>query len=149
MMGRRLALWIPDSGKRRRFVLFSMLAVGVMLFAWMMSALPPAASGAQSSWLQGLIQRLTGLPISEFFVRKMAHFTEYLMLGLFLGGAARQLGFRRRDALLALLIALLVALVDETIQIFSARGPSVVDVWIDLAGAALGLGIARITRKKA
>ncbi len=31
MMGRRLALWIPDSGKQRRFVLFSMLAVGVML----------------------------------------------------------------------------------------------------------------------
>jgi VanZ family protein len=33
-------------------------------------------------------------------------------------------------------VALIIAFFDETIQIFSARGPAVLDVWIDFAGFA-------------
>ena len=34
---------------------------------------------------------------------------------------------------------LLAALTDETIQIFTGRGPQVQDVWLDFAGGAAGL----------
>ena len=33
---------------------------------------------------------------------------------------------------------LIVAFLDETIQIFSGRGPMVSDIWIDLAGGVFG-----------
>ena len=38
-----------------------------------------------------------------------------------------------------LFFLLLAALTDETIQIFTGRGPQVQDVWLDFAGGAAGL----------
>ena len=72
-------------------------------------------------------------------VRKMAHFTEFAALG-----AVASLLFKRflkNKGIYALGIALcgiFVALMDETIQIFSHRGSSVLDVWIDVFGYAVG-----------
>ena len=40
-----------------------------------------------------------------------------------------------------------VAFIDETIQIFSGRGPQIRDVWVDLLGASIGLLIATVVRK--
>lgn len=131
----------------RRFRVYAALAGTVALVAWLFSAMPPAASSAQSGWLKGLVEGLLGLEVSELLIRKLAHFAEYLLMGLFAGAAVRQLGFRGRQAFAALSMMLVAALVDETIQIFSGRGPSVVDVWIDLAGAATGLALIWITKQ--
>ncbi len=130
---------LPDRKKRRCFFLFSALAVMVMLMAWGFSALPPDVSGAQSGWLRGLLLRLLGAELPELWIRKFAHFSEYLLIGLFSGLALSQLGWQHRRALIALALALAAAAIDETIQIFSGRGPSLIDVGIDLTGAAAGL----------
>ena len=67
-------------------------------------------------------------------VRKIAHFVEFFSLGAL--SSAYIFFFMRsyKSAALTLPSAILVALIDETIQIFSDRGPSVKDVWIDASG---------------
>lgn len=71
-------------------------------------------------------------------VRKTAHVLEYLTLGLlaasFLGPGVSLWDRVRR----LLLMGGGIALVDETIQIFSKRTSSVTDIWIDLGGFAAG-----------
>lgn len=75
-------------------------------------------------------------------VRKAAHFSEYTLLGLLMG-----LQFVRRDGrsrfFLPETLCLAVALIDESIQLFSTgRAAQLRDVCIDLSGATLGLTIA-------
>ena len=67
-------------------------------------------------------------------VRKIAHFFEFSILGAEI--AAYILIFRRRlsYALLSFGAGAFFALADETIQIFSERGSSVADVWLDFSG---------------
>ena len=81
-------------------------------------------------------------------IRKGAHALEFLTFGvlamLVLAG-----GDFRRWALPAC-VGFFVALTDETIQIFSKRTSTIKDVWLDLAGFAIGalivVGIAALKR---
>lgn len=147
LIARWAAEKLPDIKKRRLFYLFSALALITILTAWLFSAQPPEASRAQSGWLKALILRLVGVEVPELLIRKLAHFSEYFLLGLFSGLAIRQLGWRRRRALVALALALPAAGIDEAIQVFSARGPSFIDVGIDLTGDAAGLFIAWLSSR--
>ena len=84
--------------------------------------------GTISTWLDGF-----GVDI-----RKAAHMVEYAVLAaetaLLHGGRP----FSKR-AFTTLSFCGLAALIDETVQYIPAgRGPSVTDVWIDLAGALIG-----------
>ena len=116
-----------------------------------------ASSAAQSSSFQAVIEEI--IPKDTDFgafvfgnLRKIAHFTEYGLLGI--EAVAFTVVLTRRRALmykrlgLSLIFALLTAFIDETIQIFSKRGPSVSDMWIDIGGfftyAALAYGIFEI-----
>ena len=79
-------------------------------------------------------------------LRKAAHFSEFACLGLLLGWLFRLYGQKGiHQVTLPLLCGMLSALTDETIQVFvPQRGPSVIDVWIDTAGTAAGIGILLI-----
>lgn len=84
--------------------------------------------------------------VTEHLVRKLAHFTEFSVLGVeagFLFGI-----FRRNEAVNiwtgfvpAILCCSFAAVIDETIQIFSLRGPAIADVWIDTFGSAFGSAV--------
>ena len=82
-------------------------------------------------------------------VRKCAHFTAYLILALLVQNALRQSGQRGlRKFGLTMLICVLYASSDEFHQMFVAgRGPQVSDVFIDSAGAAVGVGIYYLRKK--
>jgi VanZ family protein len=76
------------------------------------------------------------------FVGKLAHVTEYLILGWLI---QRALGGRsaRRSGWQAWLIALAYAVTDEFHQTFvPGRTPLLTDVMIDSAGTAIGIVIA-------
>ena len=72
--------------------------------------------------------------------RKLAHVWEFTLLGAELGVLA-VLRKKHLPARLgaALACGLFVGLVDETVQIFSLRGPKIQDVWLDGLGVFLGL----------
>lgn len=69
----------------------------------------------------------------HFYVRKLAHLTEYAILALLVTRADRRW-------FVPLLVALLVATIDETHQAFVAtRTGTPVDVAIDFVGAGIGV----------
>lgn len=99
------------------------------------------ASDGESQWVTDLLREIFHSDsISHAFVRKLAHFTEFFILGAELSGL---LWLERRRSVQSYLniwfAGELCALLDETVQIFSGRGPSVADVWLDTAGATCGI----------
>ena len=106
-------------------------------------------SRAVQDFLQSLLRRL-GHPaaaarLTEHMVRKAAHFCEYTMEGFFLLLGTRLFTHKLRFLSWPVLLGLLTALCDETIQLFYAgRGSSVTDVWIDMAGVVCGLFVALV-----
>ena len=71
------------------------------------------------------------------FLRKAAHFSEFALLALLFCGRYRLV--HRSTPFHLMSFGLAVACIDETIQIFTpGRASSLIDVWIDTAGFALG-----------
>jgi VanZ family protein len=122
-----------------------------LCFIWGNSVLSTQASSAISTAVGDFLATLFGsgdgaTTVGGLSVRKMAHFVEFFVLGviasLLFGRALKNLPMY---ALALALCALFVALIDETIQIFSGRGSSVRDIWIDIFGYTVGcLALAAI-----
>ena len=117
--------------------------VGVLLFIWGNSAMPAAASSADSggirAWLLSVFPFFSEIPIFLFLVdhlRKIMHFTEFFLLGI---GTVALFAHPRRFSRFRFGIMLLggplVALIDEGIQLFAeGRVASIFDVGIDTLG---------------
>ena len=130
--------------KRNRLrLLCGLLLVLNLCFIWGNSMLPGKISGELSNGLLLWLSQLLGdaWEMSLFLLRKLAHFSEFAMLGLLLGWMFLlwdQKGVHRFT--MPLLCGMVCACVDETIQVFvPQRGPSVIDVWIDTAGVMAGI----------
>lgn len=115
-----------------------------LAFIWGHSLVDAEMSSEESGLVMRLVAPILELfvgegKVTEHLVRKLAHFSEFALLGmelcLFFTGRKQ----RKRDGLfLALAHGLFAGLMDETIQIFSGRGPMVQDVWIDFSGVTTG-----------
>ena len=81
--------------------------------------------------------------VTDHLVSQLAHFSGVATLG---GLLALLITARRTNqaALNCLFVGLLVALSDETIQIFSGRGSQVQDVWLDFSGVLFGVVVVLI-----
>ena len=129
------------SAIKRFFALVLVLVIAATVaFIFYNSSLPPEKSSEQSGAVGGIIAEIIP-PETELggflqkYIRKIAHFTEYGLLGIELALMCVFLVKRRMPfALGSLFFAGTVALVDETVQIFSERGPTVSDIWIDIGG---------------
>ena len=92
-----------------------------------------------------------GLPyewVPNFVIRKCAHFTEYMVLGI-LATHAFDIGGRRTfDVLLPTAVfLLLIPSIDETIQLFvPGRAGMITDVMIDCCGAMTGVVLRYLLR---
>jgi VanZ family protein len=104
---------------------------------------PADLSAQESGWALEALRRvfaLLHLPeiLTDHVVRKMAHFTEYLILGVLGTNALRPWADSARRLGTAL-VGVMVPLVDETIQLFvSGRSGQISDVWLDVAGFSCG-----------
>lgn len=108
---------------------------------WGNSLLPGVSSEAVSGGVLAFLGRFLPMLLTEAghtFLRKAAHFSEFALLGLLFGGRHRLV---KGDTPVHLMgFGLAVACIDETIQIFTPdRASSLIDVWIDTSGFALGL----------
>lgn len=82
---------------------------------------------------------------SGFIIRKLAHFTEYFVLGLLLCFDLKNMKIKLYNSLF---IGLVIALIDESIQLFSVgRASSVIDVWIDFSGVIISFLVIKILHK--
>lgn len=117
-------------------------------FIWGNSFLPAEVSGAMS----GFVTKVFGgsLPenaaLSESIVRKLAHGLEYAALGAGMAVYAYETIGKRLP--LIGFSGLLAAVIDETIQLFSAgRSSQIGDVWIDFGGFAAGVALVLLIRR--
>ena len=126
-----------------------LVAAATVGFIWQQSTLPPADSAEVSNAVGGVLATLLGgaeSPLARFvsrFVRKIAHFTEFAILGLeceayllgrhLHGTTALELGF-----------GLLVAAADESIQLFTERGAAFTDVLLDFSGFLAAVILLRL-----
>jgi VanZ family protein len=129
--------------------ILTVLLILLLIYIWGHSCMPTDASRNESSAVLELLRPLLGCIVGPenvtlHLVRKLAHFTEFFCLGVVL---ALRFPFRRNPQLLAGGSALLTGFLDETIQIFSGRGPAIADVWLDFAGAALAILLLAILRR--
>lgn len=86
----------------------------------------------------------------EFIIRKMAHFTEYFVLGILANLSLRKPETKKKRILLMTIIfCFLYAVSDEFHQNFSdGRSPSVRDVFIDSLGSLTGISLLNLERKR-
>ncbi len=141
-------------------IILTALTVAAVAAIFYNSSLNAAESTEQSSpltdminaWLHSIGLRLT---VSEKLIRKLAHFTEYSVLGVLMSATVylyRQ--NRKRMMLTALPIGALTAAIDELIQKFAeGRSSQLSDVLIDCCGVCFGalivwLVISLIENKK-
>ena len=124
----------------KKRVLTILIAANLALI-WGNSLLPGVSSETVSGGVLAFLGRFLPMLLTEAghtFLRKAAHFSEFALLGLLFGGRHRLV---KGDTPVHLMgFGLAVACIDETIQIFTPdRASSLIDVWIDTSGFALGL----------
>ena len=135
--------------KRRKTQIKTILVVLLALllaFIWLHSMMPAEDSAEESQRVgQFLTPSLELLVregnVTDHLVRKLAHFCEYGALGIVAGAlllVKKESGIFRWSY--ALLCALAVAVIDESIQLLAdGRGAQVQDVLLDTAGSLTGL----------
>lgn len=131
---------------KKRLILCIGLLIAILSFIWGNSAMPAEESGALSGWVGQMLSKL--LPFLSLesekgmhILRKVAHFSEFAVLGAILSWLFRMLLERPiPQYLLPLGCGVAAACIDETIQIFSpGRYCSIVDVGIDSCGVLAGM----------
>ena len=121
----------------------TLLCVAAVISIFSRSAMSAEASTEESNpFVEGINAFLSSiglsLTVTEKFVRKLAHFTEYAALGALLSvTVSLYISKRLRVFLTTLAIGLGIAVCDELIQLFpSGRSCEVKDMLIDFSGVA-------------
>lgn len=126
----------------------------MVLLIWGNSMVPGTGSGSLSLSIMEAVRGFLngmGLPyewVTNFVVRKCAHFTEYMVLGILATHAFDIEGRRTFDVLLPTAVfLLLIPSIDETIQLFvPGRAGMITDVMIDCCGAMTGVVLRYLLR---
>ena len=113
---------------------------------WGNSLVSGENSGALSGGVLAFLGRFAPVLMTEMghtLLRKAAHFSEFALLGLLYGGRHALSRGNVPGCLMG--FGLAVACIDETIQVFTpGRASSLIDVWIDTLGFALGIVVIYI-----
>ncbi len=119
-----------------------LLAISLFSTGWFSSAQTEHVAVPVLHWLLPGASPQT-LLLVHYFIRKLAHLTEFGVLGLLLYHALKEIRGGRAVAIACtLLLAVAFAGLDEFHQIFvPGRTPSVRDVGLDGAGATLVLAL--------
>ena len=117
-----------------------LLVITWMIFIFIMSSFNSTESSNQSNFIVNIIANIfniNNISILSLIVRKLAHFTEYFILGLLVYNLIYS---NQKKAYFAIIICVLYAISDEIHQLFvPGRSCQVLDVIIDSSGSLLGI----------
>ncbi len=107
-------------------------------------------SGIQSdgivSKIADIINYSGNLDTLRIIVRKLAHFTEYLVLGILVLNACKYNSVKDM-IVISILICILYACLDEIHQVFiQDRVGNIIDACIDTLGSLCGIGIMKLRK---
>lgn len=122
-----------------------------ILFIWSNSLQSPVETTEKSSAVSQTIKsifKIFDVEINDdgFILknlRKLAHFFEYFILSIELMFLPVKRKRKGQHFLNLLQMVVFVALIDETIQFFTGRMASVLDIWIDLSGFFMAFCIVK------
>ena len=118
----------------------------ILLIIWMiiifiMSSFNGESSGNQSNFIVNIISEIfsiSNVNYLSFIIRKLAHFTEYFILGILVIN-----NFKKIDKKIifgSIIFCMLYAFTDEFHQLFvSGRSGQIIDVLIDSFGSMCGI----------
>lgn len=133
MKKNKLAAWI-----------FFVLSLALLSFIIYNSLQPVAESTEESlgvlAWIEPLLEKFVGAGnVTDGLVRKLAHFAEFSLLGVFIMALCAASGRARFQSLTnCLFFGLLTAVCDESLQMLTDRSPEVKDILLDFAGIIIG-----------
>ena len=131
-------------------VLSIILVIVWMIVIFYFSNQVGQVSSSQSGFLTNIIIKIFGStnePFINHLVRKLAHFTEYLILGVLVLNMLRY--YKPKEILiLAIMICILYSCLDEIHQLFiQGRAGQLKDVLIDSLGSLTGIFIFNKIKK--
>jgi VanZ family protein len=126
--------------------IWSIILIVYVLFVFSNSMKPSDLSSVESGAVLRMVVSvlqsagLGGLGITEHFIRKAAHFSEYTLYGILLFQTLRTYKLPvDRQWLVHGIAGFLVPFIDETIQLFvEGRSGQISDVWLDCSGVVFG-----------
>ncbi len=124
--------------KLLRVALLALIAL-TAAFAFVQSSLSPEASSSESGAVGDVIGEIIPpeTPVGGYVqtnIRKIAHFVEFALLGAEVAVYILVFTPWRERVILSYPFAVITAFLDESIQMFTDRGPAISDVWIDFSG---------------
>jgi len=130
-------------------VAYIVLILLTLAFIFHNSSVSVEQSDAQSNKVVNLVRPIVDPDNAvkdwqfSIFIRKMAHIVEYMVLGTELAVLAfhASSGFKLSNLVYISFAGVMAANLDELIQIYSERGSSVLDVFIDFLGLAVGFAV--------
>ena len=122
-----------------------LLVVLWMLFIFNMSSYNSIDSNNQSGFIVNIISNILNindLDTLSFIIRKIAHFTEYFILGLF---TQNMIHNYNKKKYISIIICIFYAISDELHQsLIPGRSCQILDVIIDSIGSLLGIYLLHI-----
>ena len=122
-----------------------------MLLIFTMSSFDATESANQSNFIVNIINnifKIENIELLSFIIRKLAHFTEYLILGFLTINMLNKNDISKKY-LLSILICIIYATSDEIHQIFvPGRACQIRDVLIDSIGSITGVYLYKLISKR-
>lgn len=122
-----------------------------MLLIFIMSSCDATESTNQSNFIVNIITdifKIENIELLSFIIRKLAHFTEYLILGFLTINMLNKNDISKKY-LLSILICIIYATSDEIHQIFvPGRACQIRDILIDSIGSITGVYLYKLINAK-
>lgn len=133
--------------------IWQLILAAYIAFIFSNSLTPAVQSSAESGYVLELVHGILdfwgvkALWLTEYVIRKLAHFTEYTVMGILLFQSMKSpdcgIVWIKR---LHRTAVFWIPFVDETLQLFTeGRSGQISDVWLDMSGAAAGLALSYLT----
>lgn len=122
-------------------IILIILTLCVVAFIFMHSLTPATLSAEESGAVTDWLSKLLPFQLTDHIVRKLAHFTEYSVLG-FVTSFTVYSFFKKPTGgiFIKLFFTIFTAVIDETIQLnISGRSGQVTDVLLDFSGSVTGI----------
>ena len=119
------------------------------MFIFIMSSFNSTESSNQSNFIVNIIINIfniSNIEILSLIIRKLAHFTEYFILGIL---TYNMINNYNKKSYISIIICILYAISDELHQLFvPGRSCQVLDIIIDSIGSILGIYLLSFIIKK-
>ena len=122
-----------------------------MIIIFIMSSFNAEASANQSNFIVNIISNILNIEnvrLLSLIIRKLAHFTEYLILGPLVINMFTK-NNAKKTYLLSILLCIIYAISDEIHQIFTpGRACQIKDILIDSVGSITGIYLFKLLKKR-